>query len=635
MILNFKNEYNIGIYNFGMEEKMEKRGIIKEYKYAWLSFYKTMPIFLKYQIITKLLFSFFIFPVFWGITQALISSKGIGAISNSEMLKYAFSMQGIIFLVIGLTIFLCSILIEICGYITISSRAIHNKSESSYKELLKSNFKQLPKMLEFGSLILILYIVVLVPLTGAGVTLSFMDGFRIPNFITSVIEGNALYNILYTILLTIMFILSIRWIFTFQFMVIGKQRPSKSMKNSAKLVKKNLKYLLKYFLLIFLINIVIFTLLVAVWVALIGLLMSSVDLQTNIGKIIIIALFILQSIAFGIGSLLFLSFELHHLTIIFYQFVKNTNGFEELKEKYPLISQKSKKSIIDKILQRKKTVVLLLIVSVVSISIPTGIFFEDLFRPTKDIVIVGHRGGGGFDIPENSISSIQKSIEYGAGYVEIDVQRTKDGVYIINHDKNFNRMAGEKRKSHQMSLEEIKKLDIGKNYPQYVGEKIITVEELLDYCKGKIGIYVELKGVTADKQMADEVIDMIKQRNMQDETIIMSLDYDLIKYVRKNYKDMKTGFVYFVALGNPGSFEADYIILEEDAATNKAIEKIHKAGKKAVVWTVNKQESMDKFASKAVDAIITDDVKRMKETLIQKHERTASEILIDMFFEEY
>lgn len=609
-----------------------QRNIFQEYSYIWRSFFDVMSIFLKYQIITKLLFSMLIFPVFWGGTQALISSKGIGAISNSEMLKYLFSIQGILFLSIGGLIFIASILIEICGFITISSRSINNRSESSYKELLKSNFKNLPKMFEFGSIIMLMYIAILAPLTKIGVTLSFMEDFRIPNFIKSVIEENIFYSLLYFCLILFMLILSIKWIFTFQFIVVARERPSLAMKKSSVLVRKNLKEFLKYFISTVILNLVIFTVLSSVWIFLIEVFISTLNLDTNLGRIIIIMLFILQSIVFGIGSLLFLPFELHHLTILFYRFIGKTKGFEILKEKYPIIPKKTEESLIDRILKKRRMVISLLFISSVIISIPISLFFEDFFAERNDIVIVGHRGGGGFNIPENSISSIQNSIQYGAQYVEIDVQRTKDGRYIINHDKNFNRLAGEKRASYEMTLDEIKLLDIGKNYPIYKGERVVTLEELLDYCKGKIGIYVELKGLTADKKMADEVIKLIEEKDMKDEIIIMSLDYNLIKYVNQNYDYIKTGFVYFLALGDVGTFEADYIILEEDAATDKALEKIHYADKKAVVWTVNKLDSMNKFAASDVDAIITDDVRQMKEIMKRRSQRKKSDILLDFFF---
>lgn len=332
-------------------------------------------------------------------------------------------------------------------------------------------------------------------------------------------------------------------------------------------------------------------------------------------------------------SFFLIPFEIHHLTMLFYDFCKRTEGFKEISESCPEIPEKKKASLLDRILGKKKLVTTVTVILVVLISVPMGIFFEQFTGGKREILIVGHRGGGGRRIPENSLAAIEESIEHGASYVEIDVQRTKDGAYIINHDTNFKRMAGDGRKASDMTLAEIKKLDIGKNFEGYEGERVPTIEELLDFCKGRIGIFVELKGSTADQKMADDVIRMIRERGMEKETLIMSLDYKLISYVNETYEDIETGFTYFLAFGNVGDFDSDVMILEEDAATGKALQKIHGAGKKAVVWTVNKEDSMEKFVRADVDAIITDNVKELKEVMAENEKKGTFEVLTDLFFD--
>ena len=87
-----------------------------------------------------------------------------------------------------------------------------------------------------------------------------------------------------------------------------------------------------------------------------------------------------------------------------------------------------------------------------------------------------------------------------------------------------------------MTLEEVKQLRVD-------GEPVPTLEDMLDASHGRLTLYVELKGETADKQMADEAVKIIKDRNMTDETVIISLKYDLIDYVESTYPEMNTGFI--------------------------------------------------------------------------------------------
>lgn len=606
--------------------------ILEEYRHLIGCFAKGAPIFLKYQILTKLLFSMLLLPLFWGITKLLIYSRGMGAVSNSHMAAFLLSPQGIIFLILGMVLLASGIFIEICGFITISAQVIHGQPESSYKALLKSNFKKLPQMLEFGGLILILYVAALAPFTKVGLRLSFLSRIRIPNFIAGVIEGNDAYGILYVLFLGLLTILSIRWIFTFHFMVIAQNAPSVAMRNSAKLLKGNLKAFLKHFLLVGLINLTLVGLVIGGWLLMLTMVTKSLDLAFSSNRVGVIMLLLLQNLVWGVGALLFIPFEIQHLSQIFYRFAEKKEEFHFLTTTCPLVPQKRKPSLLDRILKRRKTVIGLILLSVFLISLPLGIFFEEIFWQDTPKLMVGHRGGGGLDVPENSISSIQKSIEQRANYVEIDIQRSKDGVYILNHDENFKKMAGDSRKVVEMTLEEMKALDIGIHFPGYSGERVPTLEEVLDLCKGKVGLFIELKGKSADEQMADDVMAMVKQKKMKGEVVFISLDYDLIQYIRAKYSAASTGFVYFMAIGNGGNFDSDYIILEEDAATETAVDNIHEAKKKAIVWTVNEEEDMEKFVESEVDGIITDDVKGLKAVLGKRREKSTLDRIWSWFF---
>lgn len=88
-----------------------------------------------------------------------------------------------------------------------------------------------------------------------------------------------------------------------------------------------------------------------------------------------------------------------------------------------------------------------------------SIFFDDIFKSNKDIAIVAHRGGGNL-AAENSILGMERAIENGAKWSEIDVQRTKDGHYIINHDSTFSRLSDSNKKSTELTISEINELKV-------------------------------------------------------------------------------------------------------------------------------------------------------------------------------
>ncbi|MDO5095967.1 MAG: glycerophosphoryl diester phosphodiesterase membrane domain-containing protein [Peptostreptococcaceae bacterium] len=599
----------------------------EEYKSFIQSFSHGASRFLKYQITTKLLISVLILPLFATLIQALVYSSGRPAVSNNEMGQFLFSPHGILFLAIGAFVLVLSVLIELGGLVLLSAQILHNKPESSYKDLMKSNFKLLPKMFEIGSFILLLYLIFLVPLSKIGVTLSFLGGIRIPSFVNIFVEEHFSYKVLYYLLLFVLLCISIRWIFLFQFMMIEQNRPSQALKNSSLLFKKNYKEFFCHLAMVVIINLSL--LFVFSWLWNKGLSFFVWNLTGDSTRWLLLVLLFVKNILLSLTALLLIPFELHFLTNLFYHFVSKTEPFCHQLHSCPEIPEKSKLSPMDKVFCRKKSICIGVLSAIVIISIPLGFFYEEIFVKENSALVIAHRGGGGHSIPENSLSAFESAIKNRADYIELDVQRTKDGAYIIHHDSDFERLAGVSKASFEMTLDEIKALDIGKKFPNYPNERICTLAETLDLCQNKIGLFIELKGETADKQMADDIALMLTHKETDKEIVLVSSNSTLLEYIQKNYPELKTGFVYYFALGKAGNFSADYIIIEESAATDNALKSIHQAEKQSVVWTINRPKSMRRLIQKNVDAIITDDVQTLRTTIEEFEKQDYHNRLLD------
>jgi glycerophosphoryl diester phosphodiesterase len=126
--------------------------------------------------------------------------------------------------------------------------------------------------------------------------------------------------------------------------------------------------------------------------------------------------------------------------------------------------------------------------------------------------VIAHRGAS-FNAPEETVPSYTLARELGADYLEMDIQRTKDGVLIALHDDTLLRTTNiadvypdrAKDPVSSFTLEELKRLDAGswfnKAYPDrarpsYVGLKILTLDEVIDIAEGgknKPGLYIETK----------------------------------------------------------------------------------------------------------------------------------------------
>lgn len=129
--------------------------------------------------------------------------------------------------------------------------------------------------------------------------------------------------------------------------------------------------------------------------------------------------------------------------------------------------------------------------------------------------VIAHRGAH-VGIPENSIPAIEKAIELGCDFVEIDTRLTKDGQIVSVHNASVDEyVVGVKGKVKDFTLAEIRKLDIGeKTGPNWKNTRIPTIDEILQACKGKIGIYLDLK-----EPLIERLIPLIRKYDMEKDIV--------------------------------------------------------------------------------------------------------------------
>jgi len=138
-------------------------------------------------------------------------------------------------------------------------------------------------------------------------------------------------------------------------------------------------------------------------------------------------------------------------------------------------------------------------------------------KPPKQggVYVVAHRGAHQ-GIPENTLAAYERAIELGCDFVEIDVRTTKDGKFVSIHNATIDAyVIGQTGRVKDMTLEELRALDIGSKVGEkWKGAKVPTFEEILDLCKGKIGIYLDLKDAPVPA-----LVELVKARGMEHEVI--------------------------------------------------------------------------------------------------------------------
>jgi len=153
----------------------------------------------------------------------------------------------------------------------------------------------------------------------------------------------------------------------------------------------------------------------------------------------------------------------------------------------------------------------------------------DAAKKVKEII--GHRGSCK-DRPENTLASYRRAIEVGAHVAEIDVRTTKDGVLVSRHDAELEKTTNGKGTVNEKTLAELKELDAGSWFDaRYKGERIPTVREILELCKGKIHVMLDLK--ETGEPYAEKIAAEVKKHGEPKEIVVGVRSVEQAKLFRK------------------------------------------------------------------------------------------------------
>ena len=184
--------------------------------------------------------------------------------------------------------------------------------------------------------------------------------------------------------------------------------------------------------------------------------------------------------------------------------------------------------------------------------------------------MIAHRGASA-ELPENTLPAFERAIEIGADYVEFDVW---NGLQVT-HD-------APKR---------------GREYP--------SLQEVIDLCRGRIGLMVELKrprGDTVERAL----------RLLVDDDVVVSFQRRAIEETRRRRPKLRTvqhvGFG--VSIRRAHALGVWAVGFQDERVTPRGLAKAQALGLATTVYTVNDEARMRELRGLGVTGIFTDDPAR-------------------------
>lgn len=235
---------------------------------------------------------------------------------------------------------------------------------------------------------------------------------------------------------------------------------------------------------------------------------------------------------------------------------------------------------------------------------------------------IAHRGFSS-EAPENSSASFALAAEGDFYGIECDVWRSKDGVYVVSHDGNLERMCGKDRQIPELSYDKIRRYTMqrGKKRTMHPPQHPIRLTEYLSILRRvekKLAV-IELKMDYTTVELR-EIVDLVKQYGLYERTVFISLHGGVLIRLKEelDFPTERLQYVYGAIVANkwiPVNMEVEHWLIENhinlDArytlVSKGTVMRLHEAGLMVNVWTVNKKEEMIRMLTEVgVDMVTTE-----------------------------
>jgi glycerophosphoryl diester phosphodiesterase len=243
-------------------------------------------------------------------------------------------------------------------------------------------------------------------------------------------------------------------------------------------------------------------------------------------------------------------------------------------------------------------------------------------------VVIAHRGAS-LEAPENTLSAFQKAAEEGTDFVELDVQESADGEVLVVHDSDLMKVAGSPLKIWLATFAELRGVDLGSRVdPKFAGEKVPTLAEALETCKGKARMVVELKSYGHNQNLEEKVVALVEAAGMERDCIFMSLDHEMIRTMKALRPNWRCGILVAKAVGDLTTLDCDFLAVEARIATARFIRKAHRAGRDVYVWTLDDPAWMVTALAFGSDGLITDKPALARKVIARWEEMSDAQRLV-------
>jgi glycerophosphoryl diester phosphodiesterase len=222
--------------------------------------------------------------------------------------------------------------------------------------------------------------------------------------------------------------------------------------------------------------------------------------------------------------------------------------------------------------------------------------------------IIAHRGASA-GAPENTIAAFELAISDGADGIELDVHLSKDDQPVVVHDFTLERTTDGAGPVRLRTVRELKRLDAGGwRGARFRGQRVQTLQEVLERFRGRVRFWIELKGGSdLYPGIEERVLSTLEVYDVVETSLVQSFDLGALSRIGGLSRDVRLG-----ALVSRGPVQLDglpgiaALCPEASLVSQAVVSKLKEAGLESYVWTVNEPAQADRLVEWGVSGLITD-----------------------------
>lgn len=232
-------------------------------------------------------------------------------------------------------------------------------------------------------------------------------------------------------------------------------------------------------------------------------------------------------------------------------------------------------------------------------------------------VVIAHRGASAY-YPENTMGAFKAAYDMGAEMIELDILLSKDGVPVVIHDETLERTTNGKGKVEDYTFDELSRLDAGSWFgAEHSNERIPSLEEVLQYAKGKIALNIEIKTEAVTDRLKggieEKALELVKKYDMQEYVLFSSFDYRAVTHLKELDVNIAVALLYEKQQSKnkrPAQLVEEYRVDAFNCSyrqfSKKWAEQTSEAEIPVFVYTVNSERRMKKMINRGVSGIFSD-----------------------------